>query len=129
MLREGKSTAGDFRIPSGCAVSSVFSRSGKRLDGSDIIRSIEIMHDRSNGLGGGFAGYGIYPEYAEQYAFHVFYNNVKAKEECEKFINEHFDVVNLSKIPDPQDSADHGRAAYLAVLRNTAAHKACGKPA
>ena len=72
MLREGKSTAGDFRIPSGCAVSSVFSRSGKRLDGSDIIRSIEIMHDRSNGLGGGFAGYGIYPEYAEQYAFHVF---------------------------------------------------------
>ena len=62
MLREGKSTAGDFRIPSGCAVSSVFSRSGKRLDGSDIIRSIEIMHDRSNGLGGGFAGYGIYPE-------------------------------------------------------------------
>lgn len=99
MLREGKSTAGDFRIPSGCAVSSVFSRSGKRLDGSGIIRSIEIMHDRSNGLGGGFAGYGIYPEYAEQYAFHVFYNNVKAKEECEKFINEHFDVVNLSKIP------------------------------
>ena len=79
MLREGKSTAGDFRIPSGCAVSSVFSRSGKRLDGSDIIRSIEIMHDRSNGLGGGFAGYGIYPEYAEQYAFHVFYNNVKQK--------------------------------------------------
>lgn len=50
MLREGKSTAGDFRIPSGCAVSSVFSRSGKRLDGSDIIRSIEIMHDRSNAL-------------------------------------------------------------------------------
>lgn len=60
---------------------------------------LRSWHDRSNGLGGGFAGYGIYPEYAEQYAFHVFYNNVKAKEECEKFINEHFDVVNLSKIP------------------------------
>ena len=57
------------------------------------------MHDRSNGLGGGFAGYGIYPEYAEQYAFHVFYDNVRAKEECEKFLNAHFDVVNLSKIP------------------------------
>ena len=77
------------------------------------------MHDRSNGLGGGFAGYGIYPEYAEQYAFHVFYNNVKAKEECEKFINEHFDVVNLSKIP----------IRKIPVLRHTAAHKACGKPA
>ena len=50
MLREGKSTAGDFRIPSGCAVSSVFSRSGKRLDGSDIIRSIEIIMDVENGF-------------------------------------------------------------------------------
>ena len=71
MLKEGRNPAGEFRIPAGCAVSSVFSRSGRRLDGSDIIRSIAIMHDRSNGLGGGFAGYGIYPEYAEQYAFHV----------------------------------------------------------
>ena len=35
------------------------------------IDSIRTMHDRSNGLGGGFAGYGIYPEYADYYAFHV----------------------------------------------------------
>ena len=31
------------------------------------------MHDRSNGLGGGFAVYGIYPSYADHYAFHVMY--------------------------------------------------------
>ena len=31
--------------------------------------------------------------------FHVFYDNVRAKEECERFLNAHFDVVNLSKIP------------------------------
>ena len=31
------------------------------------------MHQRSNGLGGGFAGYGIYPEMADCYAFHVMY--------------------------------------------------------
>jgi glutamate synthase domain-containing protein 1 len=57
------------------------------------------MHDRSNGLGGGFAGYGIYPEYKDAYAFHVFYDNRYAKEECEKFLEEHFDIINLSKIP------------------------------
>ena len=37
------------------------------------------MHDRSNGLGGGFAGYGIYPQYADAYAFHIFYDNPEAK--------------------------------------------------
>ena len=57
------------------------------------------MHDRSNGLGGGFAAYGIYPEYKNLYALHVFYQGKQAKDVCEAFINEHFDVVNLSKIP------------------------------
>ena len=63
--------AGDVRIPSGCAIAAIMDRSGKRHDGSDILRSIALMHDRSNGLGGGFAAYGIYPEYASLYAFHI----------------------------------------------------------
>ncbi len=94
MLKEGQ-----VRIPSGCAVSGIFSKSGERLSGEDIVRSIAVMHDRSNGLGGGFAGYGIYPEYKDLYAFHVFYDDNEAKQECETFLEKHFDIVNLSKIP------------------------------
>ena len=51
---------GEIRIPSGCAVSAIIDRSGKTMTGADIIKSIASMHDRSNGLGGGFAGYGIF---------------------------------------------------------------------
>lgn len=87
------------RIPSGCAISGIFSRSGKRVCGDQIVKSIELMHERSNGLGGGFAGYGIYPEYKDQYAFHIFYDSMDSREKCEKFIDRHFDVINLSKIP------------------------------
>ena len=94
MLKEGQ-----IRIPSGCAISGIFSKSGRRISGSKIIESIATMHDRSNGLGGGFAGYGIYPEYKELYAFHVFYDTLEAKNKCEAFMDRHFDVVNLSKIP------------------------------
>lgn len=94
MLKEGQ-----VRIPSGCAISGVFSKSGERLSGEEMIRSIRVMHDRSNGLGGGFAGYGIYPEYRDLYAFHVFYQSTGAKQECEAFLERHFDVCNLSKIP------------------------------
>ena len=52
---------GQIRIPSGCAISAVISRDGQRMSGEKIIESMKPMHDRSNGLGGGFAAYGIYP--------------------------------------------------------------------
>ena len=57
---------GQVRIPSGCAISAVISREGRRMTGEDIIRSMVPMHNRSNGLGGGFAAYGIYPEHREE---------------------------------------------------------------
>jgi Glutamate synthase domain 1 len=69
------------------------------MNGEDIIKSIAVMHDRSNGLGGGFAAYGIYPEYKDYYAFHIFYDSTSAKKECEEFLERHFDIINLSKIP------------------------------
>ena len=94
MQREGQ-----VRIPSGCAISGIINKSGKRMSGEAIIQSIAVMHDRSNGLGGGFAAYGIYPEYKDHYAFHIFYDSVLAKKECEEFLERHFDIINLSKIP------------------------------
>src|SRR5690554_5029094 len=90
---------GQIRIPSGCAISGVFDRSGRRMSGDAIIRSMEVMHDRSNGLGGGFAAYGIYPDYKNYYALHVFYDQALARKECEAFLERHFDIINLSKIP------------------------------
>ncbi|MCL2229841.1 MAG: hypothetical protein FWC01_01995, partial [Treponema sp.] len=94
MQREGQ-----VRIPSGCAISGMINKSGKRVSGEAIIKSISVMHDRSNGLGGGFAAYGIYPEYKDLYAFHIFYDSTSAKRECETYIEERFDIINLSKIP------------------------------
>ena len=90
---------GQVRIPSGCAISGIFCKDKKRISGEKIVKSIAVMHDRSNGLGGGFAAYGIYPENKDYYAFHVFYNDTSAKQECEAFLEKHFDIINLSKIP------------------------------
>ncbi len=90
---------GQIRIPSGCAISGLIDRTGKRMNGEAIIQSISVMHDRSNGLGGGFAAYGIYPAYKDYYAFHIFYDTPASKRACEEFLERHFDVINLSKIP------------------------------
>ena len=90
---------GQVRIPSGCAISGIIDRSGTPMSGEAIIQSISRMHDRANGLGGGFAAYGIYPEYKEYYAFHIFYDDPSVKRACEEFLERHFDIINLSKIP------------------------------
>lgn len=94
---------GEIRIPSGCAISGIFSRDGQMFNGEDIIRSIAVMHDRSNGLGGGFAGYGIYPRTKDLYALHVFYDSPSAKEDCEKFIAQNFEMEVAEKIPTRRD--------------------------
>ena len=59
---------GQIRVPSGCAISAVISKEGHRMTGKKIIESMKPMHDRSNGLGGSFAAYGIYPEYKDFFA-------------------------------------------------------------
>ena len=90
---------GEVRIPSGCAISGIIDKSGKRFSGEAIIDSIALMHDRSNGLGGGFAGYGIYPEYADFYAFHIFYDSEQAKIACEEFLHRNFSLTGAGEIP------------------------------
>lgn len=90
---------GQIRIPSGCAISAVISRDGNKMTGEKIMESMVPMHDRSNGLGGGFAGYGIYPEYKEFYALHIFYNDNEARVECEKLLKDSFEIVKAENIP------------------------------
>jgi glutamate synthase domain-containing protein 1 len=90
---------GEIRIPSGCAISAVISREGRRMSGETIIKSMLPMHDRSNGLGGGFAAYGIYPEYKDLYAFHLFFDSPAAKKECEDLLEKRFEIVQSETIP------------------------------
>ena len=90
---------GQIRIPSGCAVSAVISRSGQAINGEKIIKSMVPMHERSNGLGGGFAAYGIYPDYADFYAFHMFFDSRISKQNFETYIKEFFEIVKSEIIP------------------------------
>ena len=89
---------GEVRIPSGCAISAAISRKGRLFTGEAMIKAMETMHERSNGLGGGFAAYGIYPEYKDYYAFHVFFTDREARKETEAFLKDRFEVVDSSVI-------------------------------
>ena len=69
------------------------------MSGEMITNAMKPMHDRSNGLGGGFAGYGIYPEYKEFYALHLFYDERSTRKNCEQFLKERFEIVKSEIIP------------------------------
>jgi glutamate synthase domain-containing protein 1 len=91
---------GEFpRNPSGCAISGIISTKGRRMTGDIIIKSIALMHDRSNGLGGGFAAYGIYPEFKDHYAFHVLYHGHQSRDDTECYLKENFIVDRAEPIP------------------------------
>jgi glutamate synthase domain-containing protein 1 len=72
---------------------------GKRFSPRDAVKAIANMHERGNGLGGGFAVYGLYPEHQDDYAFHVMYLSRDAKEKTDKLLKSNFDVTADEEIP------------------------------
>lgn len=89
----------DYRVPSGCGVCGIMNRAGDLFSGDAIYGSICNMLERGNGLGAGFAGYGIYPEFADLWCFHIMYEKDGAKDEVEKRLEENFLIKHSEPIP------------------------------
>lgn len=120
---------GEVRIPSGCAISGLISKKGRMICGDTIVNSMSVMHERSNGLGGGFAGYGIYPQYKDLYALHIFYDNMRCRETCERYLDEVFEVVSLSVSRYGKRRRCTERAAHLALFCDAEPQQAHGQSA
>jgi glutamate synthase domain-containing protein 1 len=84
---------------SGCGVFGVINTKRELIPGSMPIRAMCSMHDRGNGLGGGFAAYGIYPELADKYAFHVMSDTQEGLDQAEEIIKSFFKVHESHPIP------------------------------
>ena len=98
-LQHMKYLEGQVRIPSGCAISAVISKDGNKMTGAAIMESMKPMHERSNGLGGGFAAYGIYPDYKDCFALHFFFHDNDCRAQCERYLKERLEVVWAEEIP------------------------------
>ena len=90
---------------SNCGLTGFISKSGQLVEGSVIIKSIALMHDRGNGLGGGFAAYGIYPEFKELFAFHLMYESGMALQLTEEYLAENFHIDHHDEIPTRRNAA------------------------
>jgi glutamate synthase domain-containing protein 1 len=89
----------DDKVIDACSIFGVMDTSGRRFSGEGAIKAIANMHDRGNGLGGGFAIYGLYPEYTDLYAFHVMYVSREGKQDTEVFLKDKFIIAADEEVP------------------------------
>ncbi|MFA5844347.1 MAG: glutamine amidotransferase family protein [Coriobacteriia bacterium] len=95
-MRPAYSEESPFKIHGGCGLMGICDESGVRFSGEVAIQAMAVQHDRGNGLGGGFAGYGIYPEFPDHFAFHMMYHDLRAKDEAEAMFDQYF-LVDLAE--------------------------------
>jgi len=60
-----------------CGIIGVMDRKRRTMDGSGIRQALSMMNERGSGEGAGYVAYGIYPDYRDCYALHVFFDNVR----------------------------------------------------
>ncbi len=85
-----------------CGIVGIINTDKRKIDGSYIREAIRIQRDRGNGLGGGFAAYGIYPENRDKYAFHIMYEGDRHNpviSEVEDYLESRTRVYQSEEIP------------------------------
>lgn len=83
----------------GCGLIGFINRDGRRVGGEVVIKGIVNMRERGNGLGAGFAGYGIYPEHADCFALHLMCDSEQALEGAAEVVGRYFVVRDHGEIP------------------------------
>ncbi|MEM0448803.1 MAG: hypothetical protein QW520_03160 [Methanomassiliicoccales archaeon] len=70
----------------GCGIAGCIDLTGGRISGGVIARMLETMGERENGLGAGYACYGLFPEHRDDYCMQFFFDHETAKAEVEELL-------------------------------------------
>jgi glutamate synthase domain-containing protein 1 len=89
----------DEKDVSGCGVVGIMNERGDTFSGEAIAVAICNMMERGNGLGAGFAGYGIYPDLKDYWCFHIMCQEERAREAVEEYLTKRFILKHQGPIP------------------------------
>lgn len=82
-----------------CGISGLVSHKKIRENGRRIKKAIVLQNDRGNGLGAGYAAYGIYPQFERLYALHVMAMDSSGLQEVKDYLEKNFEVHHEEEIP------------------------------
>jgi len=103
MINKGFTKLPKMRDFSACAIGSMFNLEGKRISGKKTAEMMSVMKERENGLGAGYAAYGLFPKLREYYCLQLILDDFEAKERVEEFIKDYTDIVKEEKVPVKKD--------------------------
>lgn len=86
-----------------CAVAGIFNLDKKMSSGDKIANMIAVMGERENGLGAGYAAYGLFPKFREYYCLQLILDNMEAKIKVEEFLKNYADIIKEEKVPVKKD--------------------------
>ena len=89
----------DDKVISQCSIFGMMNTTGEVFSGKEIITAIRNMHERGNGLGGGFAIYGCYPDYPDDYCLQIMFDTRASREETEVYLKRFFHIQHSEEIP------------------------------
>ncbi|MCX8052828.1 MAG: glutamine amidotransferase family protein [Armatimonadetes bacterium] len=89
----------DDKVLCSCAIFGMMDSTGKVFSGEPVFRAMINMQERGNGLGAGFALYGIYPEHQDYYALHIMFTNRDCRHDTERFLETAFQVERSEEVP------------------------------
>ena len=81
----------------GCGIAGVMALDGDMISGERIGTMLATMGERENGLGAGYACYGLFPQRPEQYCFQVFFDDEEIKKKVEEFLKDYLESTTLRR--------------------------------
>ncbi len=92
----------DDKVFDSCGLIGFIDTSGRLHSGDRVAAGLQCMDERGNGLGAGYAAYGVYPELADEYALHVMCRSEDSRLALDDYLRPRFCVAHDEPIPARQ---------------------------
>ncbi len=87
------------RLAEACGIAALVNLDGRRESGARVGKMIRTMCDRENGLGAGYAAYGLFPDRADLYCLQLLLDDRAALDCARDFLKARFQLAAEEDIP------------------------------
>jgi len=86
------------RVFDSCGIAAYMNADGRMESGEKIVKMITTMLDRENGLGAGFALYGIFPDRKDFFCFQMLLDNADARDRVSAYLSKYCKIIDEEPI-------------------------------
>lgn len=93
----------ESRVHDACGIAALFNMDEKAVSGKTVHAMISLMKERENGLGGGYAAYGLFPKQVDKYCIQLLLEDTPGcppvRERVEEYLKRTTDIFRDEPVP------------------------------